>query len=383
MLRPIPHRTFGNRYIERVHWSLTGKCNFNCRHCFRSAPDGLLGEPPLEKCLDMVRQFSECGIDSVELTGGEPLIRGDFFRIVDELLSRNIHVGCVYTNGWLIDRAFLDEMKARGMKTAFQLSFDGVGYHDWMRRVPGAEERALDAMRLLREYGHRFSAAMCLCRENVGSVWETARLLEKEGCEGLKLQRAMPQGEWLDQPEHYLSDDELLEAYLSLAQRFVGAELRGPLQMEGVVYLQERDGKKTARLLFDNSGKDGIEDMPSCGILSKALFVGPNGAAVPCMSMCGAAVEKLFPNAFDAPLRDILEDSSLVELSRTTRRAVLDHDPECRVCQYRSLCCGGNCRASATGAAGTDFLARDRFVCYLFKSGWYDRLKKFAASCAE
>ena len=71
------YRYYRNRFVESVFWSITGKCNFRCRHCYVDAPDGKLGEVSTEQALDLIDQMNECGILSVELTGGEVFVRKD------------------------------------------------------------------------------------------------------------------------------------------------------------------------------------------------------------------------------------------------------------------------------------------------------------------
>ena len=57
-------------------------------------------------------------------------------------------IGKIYTNGWLLNEEVLDQFASRGMKPQISVSFDGVGWHDWMRGIQGAEERTLNALRL-------------------------------------------------------------------------------------------------------------------------------------------------------------------------------------------------------------------------------------------
>lgn len=206
--RNLRYIEYQNIYKREVQWSITGRCNYHCRHCFQSACHGVLGVPTLEQCMDIIRQLDECGVKQVALTGGEPLVRGDFFQIVDELLRRDMQVLTIYSNGKLITQEFIDELKKRDICPGFQISFDGVGYHDWMRGVEGAEEIALNAMRLLDENGFGCAAAMCLCRDNIGSIRETVKKLAEVNCRGLKFQQAMPQGEWANQPEHAEGEKE-------------------------------------------------------------------------------------------------------------------------------------------------------------------------------
>lgn len=38
--RNLYYKHYDNIYKRNVHWSITGKCNYRCRHCFQSAPCG-------------------------------------------------------------------------------------------------------------------------------------------------------------------------------------------------------------------------------------------------------------------------------------------------------------------------------------------------------
>ena len=97
----------------------------------------------------------------------------------------------LYSNGLLITNAFLDELSKRHMRPSIQFSFDGVGYHDWMRGVHGAEKVVLDALKRCQERGIPTSVSMVLFRENLGSIRETANLLASLGCSSLKTGRVI------------------------------------------------------------------------------------------------------------------------------------------------------------------------------------------------
>ena len=93
-MRPLEpwqrYHVFPARYLESIHWSITGKCNFSCRHCLISAPGAHLPQLPLRDCLHIVEEIASCGITRVDLTGGEPLVRGDFEEIVKALTEHGI-----------------------------------------------------------------------------------------------------------------------------------------------------------------------------------------------------------------------------------------------------------------------------------------------------
>lgn len=370
-MRTLTYTEYPGIYKSSVQWSITGKCDYCCKHCYQSAPEGVLGEPTLEQCMDIVAQLDACGIKKVSLIGGEPLIRPDFLQIVDEILRRDMLVTAICTNGKLVTQELLDGLKARNARPEFQIGFDGVGYHDWMRGVEGAEEVALGAIRLLRQNGFHVSCAMTLCKDNVGSIRDTVKVLAEAGCESLKLQRAMPQGAWAGQEEHSLAADEVFQAYVDYIPQFAEDGCPLSIQMEG--FFSYDKPSNTYSVVADKAGvtPETVGKRTPCGIVHNTLCIGPNGAVTPCMSMCGTEIEAQFPNIFKTPLRSILRSSSYTQTTLKRVDHILANTSECAECDYRYRCCGG-CRASAVGATGNDYFAKDPVACEMFRGGWVD-----------
>lgn len=73
------YRYFDRTYIAFVHWAITGKCNYRCKHCFMYAPQAKFPEPTMEECRTIIRGMQDAGVRSIALTGGEPLVRSDFW----------------------------------------------------------------------------------------------------------------------------------------------------------------------------------------------------------------------------------------------------------------------------------------------------------------
>ena len=123
------YRKYPARYIKQAHWSITGRCNYRCKHCFMSAPSAKFGEMTHAQIMDIVNQLADCGVMNVSLTGGEPLIRDDFMEIVDALLECGIHIRTIYSNGALVNEKLLRELDARNIHPEFNMSYDGKGWH--------------------------------------------------------------------------------------------------------------------------------------------------------------------------------------------------------------------------------------------------------------
>ena len=96
------------RAISDLRVSVTDRCNFRCQYCMPA--DGL---PWLER--DEVLSFEEIerlvsllvglGIEDVRLTGGEPLVRREFPRLVEMLAAIDgIEDLSLTTNGYLLER---------------------------------------------------------------------------------------------------------------------------------------------------------------------------------------------------------------------------------------------------------------------------------------
>lgn len=69
-----------DRYQREIHYlrlSVTDLCNLRCRYCMPDGVEKLEREDILtyEEFLRLAAQFAQCGVDTVRVTGGEPLVR--------------------------------------------------------------------------------------------------------------------------------------------------------------------------------------------------------------------------------------------------------------------------------------------------------------------
>ncbi|MEA2449128.1 MAG: 3,8-cyclase [Thermoleophilaceae bacterium] len=107
------------RRINDLRVSVTDRCNFRCQYCMPA--DGLpwLDRSALlsfEEIERLVRVFASLGVTDVRLTGGEPLVRRDFPKLV-AMLARvpGLEDLSLTTNGYLLERD-ADALVAAGIK---------------------------------------------------------------------------------------------------------------------------------------------------------------------------------------------------------------------------------------------------------------------------
>ena len=64
-----------------VVWDLTYACSLRCKHCYSTAGKPWKDELSTEEALKAVDVLADAGVTALAFSGGEPLIRKDFFEI--------------------------------------------------------------------------------------------------------------------------------------------------------------------------------------------------------------------------------------------------------------------------------------------------------------
>ncbi len=131
-------------------WNLIRRCNLTCKHCYALSADhdyaGELSWPEVVAVMDDLRAFR---VPALILSGGEPLLRPDIFDIAERARAMGFYTG-LSTNGTLIDDTVADRIAATGFDYV-GISLDGLrATHDTFRRLDGAFELSLAAVRRLR-----------------------------------------------------------------------------------------------------------------------------------------------------------------------------------------------------------------------------------------
>ena len=366
---------YDNIRMTRVHWSITGHCNYRCRHCYMSAPHALLPQPSTEECLDIVDQIAECGISRVSLTGGEPLVRRDFLQIVDHILERGLMLDVIMTNGSLVTEELLDALDARGCHPEISMSYDGTeGWHDWLRGVDGAEDQLTRALRLCHERGFVTCIETVLHKGNVHTLRESIRRMGELGVSAVKILSMSCSGEAAALGDYVLSPEEMCEAILEYAPQYVEDGLPVPILSMGGLF-NARDGVLSQKCERNPEGQD-CSDAVICASARSTMYLGPDGRILPCIPMSEAgASQDYFPLLSSMTLKEALTDSNYMRFIANTLGDYLEHNPSCKECEFKNRC-GGGCRGRAVEAnGGTDLMGIDPENCLLFKGGYYERGK--------
>jgi AdoMet-dependent heme synthase len=163
-----------------VHLDLTYRCNERCVHCYLDHDDN--GEMSEAEIMELLPQLADAGALLLTLSGGEPLLRKDLFRIIARARERNFSVK-LKTNGILIREA-----EARRLQ---ELCVDNVQIsvyshrpevHDAITKVPGSLAKTIASIRFLRGFGLKLTIAHVIMRQNRGDLRGTQALAKELGC---------------------------------------------------------------------------------------------------------------------------------------------------------------------------------------------------------
>jgi heme d1 biosynthesis radical SAM protein NirJ len=164
-----------------VIWNLIRRCNLTCKHCYSiSADKDFAGELSTEEVFRTMDDLKAFKVPALILSGGEPLLRPDFFDIAARSKALGFYTA-LSSNGTLIDEA----MSRRIASTDFHyvgVSLDGLGKtHDKFRRMAGAFDLSLAGIRLCRNAGLKVGVRFTLTQDNFADLPGLLQLVEDEG----------------------------------------------------------------------------------------------------------------------------------------------------------------------------------------------------------
>lgn len=361
-------------------WSITGNCNLRCRHCYISADKNLYGEITFEQCKEVIRQMIEANIYQVAITGGEPLVRKDFWQLIDLLIENRIKIEEIFTNGVAVTDKCLDKLEEKNIKmNCFMLSYDGVGCHDWLRGIKGTEEKTLAAIRLMKKRGYAVIVTTILHNGNIDSLLPTYELMKELGVNKWKTATVVNSGNWTKQENNNSIDKmAIMNEYFKVLEKYKEDGMPMAIKLGGIFYSDGGDRGYSIPFL---SGCGTIEREKETLCEASRIFphLLPDGKLIPCLPMSGTMMEKIAPNIFDEgqSIGKILTNSPIEKYSNCTYKDLFKKNAECNACEYKYKC--SHCPANSMEKTG-DFFGIDREACMFIKSNYSKKVHQIMSN---
>jgi SynChlorMet cassette radical SAM/SPASM protein ScmF len=212
--------------LNQVYFYLTEGCNLACRHCWLSPKlEGeelrypFLAVDLLEKA---IHEAKPLGLQGVKLTGGEPLLHPEFFRILEIIRREGLSL-TIETNGVFCTPETAREI-AKSPNRLVSVSLDGANAetHDGIRGKIGSFEAAGNAVRNLSAAGINPQIIFTIMKKNVDQIEAVIGLAESLGAASVKCNLVQPtaRGEKLHESRESVGISQLINIGHAVEQQF-------------------------------------------------------------------------------------------------------------------------------------------------------------------
>ncbi len=178
-------------------WELTYACNLSCVHCLSSSGRRDPRELSTDECKAVIDELERMQVFYVNIGGGEPTVRKDFWELLDYAAEH--HVGVKFsTNGIAITPEIAQRLAANDYLD-IQISLDGATaeINDAVRGQ-GSYDTAIRAMANLQNAGFAsFKISVVSTRHNIDQLDDFADIAGRYGAQ-LRITRLRPSGRGAD-----------------------------------------------------------------------------------------------------------------------------------------------------------------------------------------
>ena len=196
-MKLVEHFQYGLNSPICLTWELTYACNLACVHCLSSSGRRDPRELSTAEAKAVIDELQRMQVFYVNIGGGEPTVRPDFWELLDYAISHDVGVK-FSTNGIKLDRARAARL-ARTDYVDVQISLDGAtaAVNDHVRG-PGSFDTAVRALENLAEAGFaQPKISVVMTRQNVDQLDEFKALADSYGAQ-LRVTRLRPSGRGAD-----------------------------------------------------------------------------------------------------------------------------------------------------------------------------------------
>lgn len=152
-------------FMFHTHWELTYRCNERCVHCYNPGaahtpdekPQRTNNELTTRQVFKALDSFAKGGVFGLTLTGGEIMLRKDFYEIVEYARFLGMSVN-IYTNALKLDENAIRRLAKAWVSSVSVSIYSHVPeVHDDITRVKGSFAKAVAALDSLKRKGIKTS----------------------------------------------------------------------------------------------------------------------------------------------------------------------------------------------------------------------------------
>lgn len=365
---------FSDIFRPVISWNITRRCNLKCLHCYINAvTDSFADDLTEEEALNVIDQMKELKVPLVIMSGGEPLIRKDFFEISEYASSNGLKLA-LSTNGTLITPSVASKLHDVGfIYIGISLDSPLEEWHDTFRGVKGAYQSTINGIKNAINAGLSVGLRLTVTRFNIDSIKSYIDLALNLGVSRITFYhlssagRAKTLNNWYITPSQYFS---FINYLIEISKKYAGKiEIETTMAPFDGIYVAHKiakDQKEFEELL------EVVKAQGGCG--RKIISIFPDGSVHPCQFVDFITLGNVRYRA----LKDILKEAD--HLLKPFIAPNLE-GPKCSSCPFRDICNGGD-RIRAYYLTGN--LNGDDPQCFLDTKSiwaqWYETHDQFKKS---
>lgn len=176
-----------------IEWEITNACNLRCRHCYVAAGEKLEEELDTNEALRLVEELDSIGVTDITISGGEPFLRSDLWRIIEEIKSRRIPF-FLYTNATLLNEEKIRRLAEYDIK-ALSVSLNGATAetHNFVQNAK-TFDKVIRAIKSLKDHSVRVQVLFTLMKVNFNEFDVLIELCKKLNVDSVCIYPFYPQG---------------------------------------------------------------------------------------------------------------------------------------------------------------------------------------------
>jgi AdoMet-dependent heme synthase len=181
LMQEMSAKALALRIPLSVQLDLTYRCNERCVHCYLDHEDH--GEMTTAEIKNLLKELADAGVFFLTLSGGEIMLRKDFFEILEYARTLTFCVK-LKTNAILIREREAERIRSLGVES-IQISIYShrPEVHDAITKVPGSLARSVRAIRFLKARGLKVIIANVQMIQNMGDYPEVRVMANELGVE--------------------------------------------------------------------------------------------------------------------------------------------------------------------------------------------------------
>lgn len=179
-----------NKKPKRVIIEITDRCNFNCKHCFANKNDF---ELKLESWKKIFNNICKEKIQSITITGGEPLLYKDLFNLLKQVKIRKTKLS-LDSNASLINQSNIKLIEKYFKK--IRISHYGINrsWHANTQTNGSNEQKFLETLKLLCDSKLKVQVKIPLFTNNVKNLFKILDQLKSFNIDEIVLIPIIPVG---------------------------------------------------------------------------------------------------------------------------------------------------------------------------------------------